>query len=141
MGRRVLRPGPIPEVELKRYFPVQDQGSPTNRSDAGPRPSPGKGVVSPGQLPSHYAPSKPLRLHATSAATDEWLIGLGAVAGDDTLSATGDPVEAAARLFDARYRSDASSQSRHAVDPVPAGGVRGATDERLGGGPERQGVV
>src|SRR3546814_6694954 len=67
MGRRVLRPGPIPEVELKRYFPGQDQGSPTNRSDAGPRPSPGKGVVSPGQLPSHYAPSKPLRLHATSA--------------------------------------------------------------------------
>src|SRR3546814_5749111 len=110
MGRRVLRPGPIPEVELKRYFPGQDQGSPTNRSDAGPRPSPGKGVVSPGQLPSHYAPSKPLRLHATSAATDEWLIGFGAVAGDDTLSATGDPVEAAARLFDALYRADASSQ-------------------------------
>src|SRR3546814_20339156 len=49
MGRRVLRPGPIPEVELKRYFPGQDQGPPTNRSDAGPRPSPGKGVGSPGQ--------------------------------------------------------------------------------------------
>src|SRR3546814_17957195 len=45
MGRRVLRPGPIPEVELKRYFPGQAQGSPTNRSDAGPRPSPGKGGV------------------------------------------------------------------------------------------------
>src|SRR3546814_20973257 len=82
MGRRVLRPGPIPEVELKRYFPGQDQGSPTNRSDAGPRPSPGKGVVSPGQLPSHYAPSQPLRLHAPRTATDEWLIRLGPVAGE-----------------------------------------------------------
>src|SRR3546814_11523524 len=71
MGRRVLRPGPIPEVELKRYFPGQDQGSPTNRSDAGPRPSPGKGVVSPVTLPSHSAPSNPLRLHATSAATHD----------------------------------------------------------------------
>src|SRR3546814_19599518 len=42
MGRRVLRSGPIPEVELKRSFPGEHQGSPPNLSAAGPRPSPGK---------------------------------------------------------------------------------------------------
>ena len=54
-------------------------------------------VSAPGQLPQHYAPTKPVRLEAISRGGDEWLIGYGAVRGDDWLG--DDPVAAAARLL------------------------------------------
>lgn len=88
-------------------------------------------ITAPGQLASHYAPSKPLRLNAAVAETDEWLIGFGAVAGDDTLSPTGDLTEAAARLFEALHRADASARARIAVAPVPDDGVGVAINDRL----------
>jgi L-threonylcarbamoyladenylate synthase len=88
-------------------------------------------VSAPGQLPSHYAPSKRLRLGATTAEPDEWLIGFGAVAGDDTLSASGDLAEAAARLFDALHVADASPKPRIAVSPIPEAGVGAAINDRL----------
>ena len=43
-------------------------------------------IEAPGQLASHYAPRKPLRLSATARDGDEWLIGFGPSAGDDTLT-------------------------------------------------------
>ena len=88
-------------------------------------------VTAPGQLASHYAPTKPLRLDATTAAADEWLIGFGDVPGDDTLSAIGDPVEAAANLFAALHRADASAKPRIAIAPVPPHGVGEAVNDRL----------
>ena len=57
-------------------------------------------IEAPGQLASHYAPAKPLRLDATIAEPGEWLIGFGDVPGDDSLSVCGDLIEAAARMFD-----------------------------------------
>ncbi|WP_427396976.1 hypothetical protein, partial [Escherichia coli] len=78
MGQRILRPGPISGEDLG--LPLAYAG--------------GK-VIAPGQMATHYAPAKPLRLNATLAEAGEWLIGFGEVAGDDTLSASGDPVEAA----------------------------------------------
>ena len=45
------------------------------------------------------------------------LIGFGAVRGDDTLSADGDVVEAAARLFDALHRADAAADPPDPADP------------------------
>ncbi len=48
----------------------------------------------------------------TSAEVDEYLIGFGAVAGDVTLSERGDPVEAAARLFDLLHQADDAPQPR-----------------------------
>ncbi len=87
--------------------------------------------MAPGQLASHYAPSKPLRLNATSARPGEWLIGFGATTGDDTLSASGDLTEAAARLFDALHRADASDRAAIAVAPVPTGGLGDAINDRL----------
>jgi len=88
-------------------------------------------VTAPGQLDTHYAPVKPLRLDATMAAADEWLIGFGAVAGDATLSATGDPVEAAANLFAALHVADAAPRARIAVAPIPAAGIGAAINDRL----------
>jgi L-threonylcarbamoyladenylate synthase len=98
----------------------------------GPRPSPGEQLVTaPGQLESHYAPNKPLRLNVTSANQGEWLIGFGPVVGDETLSASGDLTEAAARLFDLLHRADAGDRPRIAVAPVPHDGLGLAINDRL----------
>ncbi|CAN5566591.1 L-threonylcarbamoyladenylate synthase [soil metagenome] len=88
-------------------------------------------VTAPGQLASHYSPSKPLRLNADSAAPDEWLIGFGPVLGDDTLSIAGDLTEAASRLFAALHRADASPRQRIAVAPIPEHGIGAAINDRL----------
>ncbi|MFS2112525.1 Sua5 family C-terminal domain-containing protein, partial [Sphingomonas sp. Sphisp140] len=106
---------------------------PDLESEAGPRPSPGKedGITAPGQLDSHYAPSKPVRLNATEAQEGEYLIGFGPVPGTETLSATGDLTEAAANLFDALHRADASTAPAIAVAPIPATGIGLAINDRL----------
>ena len=45
-------------------------------------------IEAPGQLASHYAPSKPLRLEVAEAKEDEFLIGFGDIAGDANLSSS-----------------------------------------------------
>ena len=116
-GRTILRPGPVTREMLAEVLPVAS-GTTAH-------------VSAPGQLATHYAPRKPLRLGATAREAGEWLIGFGAVAGDDTLSAAGDLVEAAARLFDALHRADAGPGARIAVAPVPEEGVGVAINDRL----------
>ena len=91
----------------------------------------GSAIESPGQLASHYAPSKPLRLNARAPAADEYLIGFGDVDGDASLSASGDVVEAAARLFDLLHQADASAKARIAVAPVPDESLGAAINDRL----------
>ena len=88
-------------------------------------------IEAPGQLASHYAPSKPLRLNATEAEPDEYLIGFGSLRGDATLSAAGDLIEAASRLFDLLHQADASDVARIAVAPVPNAGLGAAINDRL----------
>jgi L-threonylcarbamoyladenylate synthase len=90
-----------------------------------------RGIEAPGQLASHYAPAKPLRIDAQTAAEDEFLIGFGAVAGEANLSRTGDLVEAASRLFDLLHLADAADKPRIAVAPVPATGIGAAINDRL----------
>jgi L-threonylcarbamoyladenylate synthase len=94
-------------------------------------PESSDGIEAPGQLASHYAPRKPLRLNATEAENGEYLIGFGAVEGDVTLSETGDPIEAAARLFDLLHQADAAPQPRIAIAPVPGDGIAAAIRDRL----------
>lgn len=110
----ILRPGPITADQL---------GLPAAPKD--------DRITAPGQLATHYAPAKPLRLDARERQGDEWLIGFGAITGDDTLSAAGDPVEAAARLFDALHRADAAQPPRIAIAPVPGDGIGEAINDRL----------
>jgi L-threonylcarbamoyladenylate synthase len=88
-------------------------------------------IESPGQLASHYAPSKPLRLNAIDGDDDEFLIGFGEIAGDATLSESGDPVEAAAQLFDLLHLADASPSARIAVAPISGNGIAAAIRDRL----------
>ena len=89
------------------------------------------GIEAPGMLASHYAPAKPLRLDATEARDGEYLIGFGPVEGDVSLSASGDLVEAAARLFDLLHQADTSTKSRIAVAAVPGNGLAAAIRDRL----------
>lgn len=117
---RLLRPGPIDAEAL-----ADATGLPIVTSATG-------AIEAPGQLASHYAPRKPLRLDALEPRVGEWLIGFGAVAGDDTLSASGDLVEAAARLFGALHRADAEpATTAIAVAPIPARGLGIAIRDRL----------
>lgn len=88
-------------------------------------------IEAPGQLASHYAPGKPVRLNAQRAEADEFLIGFGAVAGDCTLSASGDVAEAAARLYACLHDGARAPQPRIAVAPVPREGVGLAINDRL----------
>ena len=88
-------------------------------------------IEAPGQLASHYAPAKPLRLNADARRADEWLIGFGAVAGDDNLSASGDLVEAAANLFEALHAPSAAAAAAIAVAPIPDEGLGAAINDRL----------
>ena len=107
---RLLRPGPI---------------------DLGLDVVPGEAIEAPGQLVSHYAPSKPLRLDAGRAEPGEWLIGFGGVAGDSNLSPSGDLIEAAARLFDLLHEADSVASRAIAVAPVPNAGLGAAINDRL----------
>ncbi|MBC3942118.1 L-threonylcarbamoyladenylate synthase [Sphingomonas albertensis] len=142
-GRTVLRPGPITAEALLAHLPGEGRG-PIGTSDVtehdlhpdcppiGPRPSPGgSAITAPGQLESHYAPSKALRLHATEANSGEWLIGFGDVAGDVTLSASGNLLEAAAKLFDLLHAADANESPKIAVAPIPFDGIGEAINDRL----------
>lgn len=128
-GRTVLRPGPLSEADL---FTDGGRGPASDRSATAPGPSPGSSKVNaPGQLESHYAPGKPLRLNVTESHEGEWLIGFGDVVGDDNLSSAGDLTEAAANLFDALHRADASSADAIAVAPIPQTGIGVAINDRL----------
>lgn len=118
-GWQILRPGPVTQEELARIA-----GSP-------PIAVTHVKIEAPGQLASHYAPVKPLRLDAPTANADEWHIGFGEVPGDDNLSPSGNLVEAAARLFDCLHKADASERNAIAVAPIPQKDIGEAINDRL----------
>lgn len=115
----LLRPGPI-ELGL----------SPTTRTR----------VRAPGMLDRHYAPSKPLRLDASEAHSQEYLIGFGSIVGHSSLSPTGDLVEAAAKLFELLHLADNSDAQAIAIAPVPSQGLGVAIRDRLGRAAHRASV-
>lgn len=118
---RELRAGPVDSDALHRHY--FDKGLPVS--------SHSEGIEAPGQLASHYAPGKPVRLGATYAESDEFLIGFGAVAGDCTLSIAGNVREAASRLYACLHQAALAPQPRIAVAPVPEDGVGRAINDRL----------
>lgn len=116
-----LRPGPVDLDALHRHY-----------YDRGLAPSSaGKKIEAPGQIASHYAPGKPVRLDARKVAPDEFFIGFGAISGDCSLSSSSDLKEAAARLYDCLHQGSASDKPRIAVAPVPETGVGRAINDRL----------
>lgn len=118
-GWQVLRPGPITEAEISAVLGVHSDAVTSFHIEA------------PGQLASHYAPGKPVRLDAERAEAEEFHIGFGAVVGDWNLSATGDLAEAASRLYAALHAGADSERGRIAVAPIPAEGIGTAINDRL----------
>ena len=120
-----LRPGPVDLDRLHRYY--RDSALPIGEGKGG--------VEAPGQLASHYAPGKPMRLNADissgEVAPDDFVIGFGSVVGDCTLSARGDLNEAAARLYACLHEAARSEKPRIAVAPVPEEGIGIAINDRL----------
>lgn len=116
---QVLRPGPISESSIAGVL--------GRESDA----VMSRTIEAPGQLASHYAPGKPVRLGAVIADADEFHIGFGEVAGDATLSAAGDLAEAAARLYALLHEGAAAAKPRIAVAPIPDEGIGVAINDRL----------
>lgn len=118
-GWQILRPGPITEAQISAVL--------GGRSDAVTSLS----VEAPGQLASHYAPGKPVRLNAENAQADEFHIGFGSIAGDINLSAGGDLAEAAAQLYAALHQGAGAAKPRIAVAPIPESGIGAAINDRL----------
>ena len=91
---------------------------------------------SPGQLQSHYAPSRPVRLEATSVSADEGLLAFGSTAPEGAmlamnLSPSGNLGEAAANLFAMMRLLDRPGIGRIAVAPIPHTGLGLAINDRL----------
>ncbi|MEO0676881.1 MAG: L-threonylcarbamoyladenylate synthase [Pseudomonadota bacterium] len=117
----LLRPGGVPAEAIEAALGAPLAAAPPQAANA---PS------APGQLASHYAPNAPVRLNALHAAEGEVHLGFGPVAGDVTLSASGDLHEAASRLF-ALLREIDRLGKPIAVAPVPMVGLGVAINDRL----------
>jgi L-threonylcarbamoyladenylate synthase len=120
-----LRPGGITREELIAVF--GEIGAPSANDDL---------QRAPGSLPSHYAPSRPVRLNARDARPGEALLAFGPEAPSGFaevlwLSRNGDLVEAAANLFALLRRLDRSEFTAVAVMPIPEHGLGLAINDRL----------
>ena len=123
-GKRpaLLRPGAITREMLE--------------AELGPLADPEGGIKSPGQMESHYAPSKALRLNARSCRPGEGLLAFGTpLPGPQALfnlSPTEDLSEAAANLFKGLHSLDALMEiATIAVMPIPDEGLGEAINDRL----------
>ena len=118
-GWEILRPGPVTLEDIERVVGCK------------PLVAQNTTIEAPGQMSSHYAPTKPVRLNVTAREPGEWLIGFGSISGDYNLSASGNLAQAAANLFDAMHHADASAARSIAVAPIPHEGIGIAINDRL----------
>ena len=116
---QILRPGPITSKQIETFAGTKALNIESAHIEA------------PGQLESHYAPSKKLRLNAANAEANEFYIGFGDVSGDYNLSETGSLEEAAARLYAALHIGDASKHACIAIAPIASSGIGKAINDRL----------
>lgn len=128
----LLRPGGATREAIEAVIGPVRLPAPAGRDPAAPR--------SPGQLLSHYAPGLPVRLGATAVGPDEALLAFGpplpGAGALYQLSAEGDLVEAAARLFAGLRALDAEGARLGlrgiAAMPIPPHGLGLAIADRLG---------
>ncbi len=125
---RLLRPGGIAAEEIEHVA-----GLPLARPEKA-----GAIIEAPGMLASHYAPNASVRLNASAPEPGEAYLAFGPVPAEIAdgafvfnLSPTGNLAEAAANLFAAMKRADASGAAAMAVAPIPAEGLGEAINDRL----------
>ena len=124
----LLRPGGATREAIEAII------GPIAVSDA--LPSGDSARKSPGQLQSHYAPARPVRLGATSVGADEGLLAFGPTVPQGAmltynLSPSGDLGEAAANLFAMMRTLDRPGIGRIAIMPIPETGLGLAINDRL----------
>ena len=120
----ILRPGPVTLEMLEKAVGDFEVSYNDIHNDHNPS--------APGQLTSHYAPSKSLRLNAQSKQANETFIGFGDVKNADfNLSLSGDLTEAAANLFAILHEADKTDGQVIAVSPIPEQGLGIAIGDRL----------
>ena len=125
----LLRPGGLPLETLEAALGASLPPVELSASD-------GAAITAPGQLTSHYAPGKPVRLNVTTPQAGELWLGFGPDRAQGpspslNLSAVGDLREAAANLFDHLRRLDAEPGEAIAVAPIPDTGLGTAINDRL----------
>jgi L-threonylcarbamoyladenylate synthase len=124
----LLRPGGATREAIEAVI------GPIALSDA--IPSGDSARKSPGQLESHYAPARPVRLNASTVAADEGLLAFGPDVPSGAmltlnLSPGGELAEAAANLFAMLRALDRPGIGRIAVMPIPETGLGLAINDRL----------
>ncbi len=124
---RLLRPGGVTRAALEAAIGPVAGAVPPGAADQ---------RRSPGQLDSHYAPTRPLRLDVTVVGADEALLAFGpqpleGAASTLNLSSRGDLEEAAANLFAMLRALDRPEFRAIAVMPVPGDGLGEAICDRL----------
>lgn len=143
---RILRPGGTPREAIEALIgPVL----------SGPAEAGATAALSPGMLKSHYAPRTPLGLYSLAElialpgpgdnaallffdghSRGAWFAnqkpaGAGKAPRIETLSENGDPVEAAARLFEILHKLDTGGFSRILTQSAPETGLGAAINDRL----------
>ena len=118
-GWEILRPGPITHAMIEECLGSAAQD---RISDI---------IEAPGQLNSHYAPRKALRLNVSQPSDDEYYIALGDAICDYNLSLKMDMYEAASNLFAALHQGDNSNARSIAVAAITDKGVGMAINDRL----------
>jgi len=123
---QILRPGGLAGEDIAACL-----GQPITHAAQGK----GEALIAPGQMASHYAPQVAVRLNASAPMAGEVMIGFGPIAGDMSLSQSGDVTEAAANLFALLHRADDLARARGAagiaVAPIPEVGLGRAINDRL----------
>jgi L-threonylcarbamoyladenylate synthase len=124
---RLLRPGGVTRAALEAAIGPLAGPAPPGASDQ---------RRSPGQLASHYAPARPLRLDVATVAADEALLAFGpqpleGAAKMLNLSPHGDLQEAAANLFGMLRALDRPEFRAIAVMPIPHHDLGEAIRDRL----------
>ncbi len=123
---RLLRPGGVAREAIESLLGVELLGADESENK----------ILAPGLLASHYAPGAAVRLNALTLEPDEaGLDFAGRFSGSRQeivdLSPSGDLAEAAANLFTALRKLDASGAKRIAVAPIPGHGLGEAIADRL----------
>jgi L-threonylcarbamoyladenylate synthase len=146
---KILRPGGTPKEAIEKLIgPVLNSFFAEKNESAQT-----EGLVSPGQLKSHYAPKTPLSVFAreeiirlpyekdtaflffSGSAKNAWLSARERKLPDNAvvriLSESGDLLEAAAYLFEALHEIDKINCSRIYAEAAPAQGLGEAINDRL----------
>jgi L-threonylcarbamoyladenylate synthase len=143
---KILRPGGTPKQAIEKLIGPVHNGFLVEESE-----SVSKGLASPGQLKSHYAPKTPLSVFAgedimrltyekctaylffSGSTRDAWFAAqkLPDDAVIRTLSELGNLLEAAACLFETLHEIDKGSCSRIYAEAAPAQGLGEAINDRL----------